>query len=181
MRVGLLGGSINPAHSGHLAISELAIKALSLNYVLWAICDRNPQKSFIPWLSLEARLALARRTIVGKKILLGVSGQYAVETLRDARRDNPDYEFIWLMGDDAWVSLHEWHRWQDVRNSVPIVVFRRRYGLYYIRGVPHARRGFRGVGVVPRSGGEWSALRNAVLDESSTDIRSAIMDANENH
>lgn len=175
-RVGVLGGSFNPAHSAHLALSEDAMRRLNLDHVLWAICQNNPNKKADEYLPLETRVSLAASMTRDKKILLGVSGQYAFETVADIRKNNPYYDLVWLMGDDSWMSLGSWYRWQHLRCSIPMVVFRRYHELYCVRGVAQASSGFAGVctNFYPKRNGEWVVALNTMRHESSTVIRNSM-------
>src|ERR1700712_3325200 len=117
MRIGLLGGSFNPAHSGHRAISLAAIAALGLDEVWWLVSPGNPLKPVAGMAPLAARLASARR--VGRRAPLRphaieqrLGTRYPVDTLATLVRRYPGRRFIWLMGADNLVQFPQWRDWR---------------------------------------------------------------------
>jgi nicotinate-nucleotide adenylyltransferase len=130
LRIGLLGGSFNPAHEGHLAISQEALKRLQLDRVWWLVSPQNPLKPTEGTADLEQRLAVARAIagrdprIVVTDLERRVGTRYTVDTLgwltRRARA-----RFVWLIGADNMVQLPLWRRWQRLVRMVPIAVFDR--------------------------------------------------------
>jgi nicotinate-nucleotide adenylyltransferase len=128
LRIGLLGGSFNPAHAGHLYISETAIRRLGLDYVWWLVSPGNPLKPQAGMAPLCARLARAR-TIAARHPRLKVSDLerdigtvYTVETLRFLKRRFATVRFVWLMGSDNLEQFSRWRAWEDIATLVPIVV-----------------------------------------------------------
>ncbi len=116
-RVGLLGGSFNPAHGGHRQISLAAARALNLDEVWWLVSPGNPLKPREGMAPLAARLgsaiAMARRArIVPTAIERELGTRYTVDTLRKLRRRYPRHRFIWLMGSDNLAQLHRWRDWR---------------------------------------------------------------------
>jgi nicotinate-nucleotide adenylyltransferase len=130
LRIGILGGSFNPAHEGHFAISMFAIKRLGLNQVWWLVSPQNPLKSTKDMRSLTRRLATAHRIARSPKIIVTdlerqIGTRYTVDTLQALRRRFPRVQFVWLMGADNLQQLPAWHKWADLFRMVPIAVFRR--------------------------------------------------------
>ena len=129
-RIGLLGGSFNPAHRGHRRISLAAMDVLSLDEVWWLVSPGNPltpAKGMAPY---EARLAAAREQAKGSRIKvsdfeLQAGTRYTVDTLAALRRRFPDVRFIWLMGADTVAQFHQWRRWRELAAMVPIAVIHR--------------------------------------------------------
>jgi nicotinate-nucleotide adenylyltransferase len=130
-RIGLLGGSFNPAHRGHRRISLAALEALSLDEVWWLVSPGNPLKAdardMAPY---PARLASARRMarrapIRASDFEMRAGTRYTVDTLRALLRRHPGDEFIWLMGADTVPNFHHWRRWREIARIVPIAVIRR--------------------------------------------------------
>ena len=128
LRIGLLGGSFNPAHVGHFYVSEIALKRLPLDYVWWLVAPQNPLKSASDMASADMRLAGAR-ALVGRRPRLIVSDlertlgtRYTIDTLKALRRRFPEVEFVWLMGSDNLAQFHRWQRWTDIAALMPIAV-----------------------------------------------------------
>ncbi len=127
---GLLGGSFNPAHGGHRAISLLAMDALSLDAVWWLVSPGNPLKPKAGMAPLAARLASAReqtrRSRISATAIEGELGtRYTVDSLRKLVRRYPRRRFIWLMGADNLAQLHRWRDWQGIARLMPIAVIAR--------------------------------------------------------
>ena len=130
-RVGLLGGSFNPAHEGHLQISLAAIDALGLDELWWLVSPGNPLKEgAADMASYEARRASARRIARGTRIRVSdferkAATRYTVDTVRALLRKYPRRRFIWLMGADTVAQFHRWKDWRDLAQLVPIAVLPR--------------------------------------------------------
>jgi nicotinate-nucleotide adenylyltransferase len=129
-RIGLLGGSFNPAHAGHRAISLHAIRALGLDEVWWLVSPGNPLKPVEGMAPFEARLASARKMarhapIRPTGIERRLKTRYTVDTLSKLTRLFPDNRFIWLMGGDNLAQFHQWRSWRDIAREVPIAVIAR--------------------------------------------------------
>jgi nicotinate-nucleotide adenylyltransferase len=129
-RIGLLGGSFNPAHGGHRAISLFAIRALELDELWWLVSPGNPLKDPAGMAPLPARLASARKHASGTNIrpaaieeALGT--RYTIDTLKALTKRYPGHRFIWLMGGDNLFQFHQWRDWRDIARTVPIAVIAR--------------------------------------------------------
>lgn len=131
VRTGLLGGSFNPAHRGHRAISLFVLEALGLDEIWWMVSPGNPLKAGArDMASQRARLASARKMarrsrIRATAIESQLGTRYTVDTLAKLRRRYPKREFIWIMGADNLASFHQWHRWRDIARQMPIAVVAR--------------------------------------------------------
>jgi len=131
LRIGLLGGSFNPAHEGHLYVSEIALKRLGLDYVWWLVAPQNPLKAVADMAPLKTRLA-ASRALAGRHPRVIVSDVervlgtcYTIDTLKALCRRFPDQRFIWLMGSDNLKQFHRWRRWKEIAALMPIAVILR--------------------------------------------------------
>lgn len=129
-RVGLLGGSFNPAHAGHLHISLEALKRLGLDEVWWLVSPQNPLKSDDGMEPLPTRVARARQLarhphirIEAPELMLGT--RYTLDTVRALKRAYPHAQFVWLMGADILPQLVDWAGWRDLFAAVPIAAFAR--------------------------------------------------------
>jgi nicotinate-nucleotide adenylyltransferase len=130
LRIGLLGGSFNPAHEGHLAITREALKRLRLDRVWWLVSPQNPLKPSAGTADLEQRLAGAR-AVAGRHPRVVVSDlesrlgtRYTVDTLSWLRRRCRS-RFVWLIGADNLAQLPLWRGWRRLVRMVPIAVFDR--------------------------------------------------------
>ncbi len=126
MRVGLLGGSFNPPHEGHLHVARAARRALGLQRILWLVSPQNPLKGERA-APLAARVAAVRalartpcNTVTGLESELGSS--YSVHTIAWLKRRYPGVRFFWLMGSDNLVGLHRWRRWRDLPGLIETVI-----------------------------------------------------------
>lgn len=129
-RIGLLGGSFNPAHGGHRRISLFAIQALGLDAVWWLVSPGNPLKPKAGMAPLSARLASAktqarRSRIVPTAIERALGTRYTADTLLALQRRYPKVQFVWLMGSDNLAQFHRWRHWRRIARSMPIAVIAR--------------------------------------------------------
>ena len=131
LKIGLLGGSFNPAHAGHLHISETARKRLGLDYVWWLVAPQNPLKPVAGMEALAHRVAFAQALaaryprIVVMDIEHALGTRYTIDTLTKLKRRFGDVHFVWLMGSDNLDRFHCWKRWHDIVASVPVAVVTR--------------------------------------------------------
>ncbi len=131
-RIGLLGGSFNPAHEGHREISLEALKLLRLDAVWWLVSPANPLKEsgdyeYAPY---AERLATARRVAGSPRIIVSnfedrKGLQYTVDTLEALNELWPQIDFVWLMGADSLAGFHRWRNWRRIASLAPIAVFNR--------------------------------------------------------
>ena len=130
MRIGLLGGSFNPPHIAHRAISLFAIKRLKLDRVWWLVTPGNPLKDSGALHDLDERLEAARRMAGDPRIdvscLESVIGtRYTVDTISYLRRRASGLRFVWIMGADNLAQFHRWQNWRRIASEVPIAVIDR--------------------------------------------------------
>ena len=129
--IGLLGGSFNPAHAGHLHISEYALKSLGIDEVWWLVSPKNPLKSADSLADYNERIASARivtkhnQRIFVSDIEKHISTSYTYQTLRQLQKRYHGTKFIWLMGADNLAGFHRWQHWQRILKILPIIVFDR--------------------------------------------------------
>jgi len=129
-RTGLLGGSFNPAHGGHRAISLFAMQALGLDELWWMVSPGNPLKPQEGMAPLPQRFASARKQAKGTRIRVTaierqLGTRYTAETLAKLVRRFPKRQFIWIMGADNLLQFHHWKRWRDIARTMPIAVIAR--------------------------------------------------------
>ena len=160
MRIGLFGGSFDPAHEGHAHVAETALKRLDLDRVWWLVSPQNPLK---PKSSPFAeRLQSAQDQAHGAKMVVTDLEQrlgcaFTYQTLRALKRRYPGVSFTLIMGADNLSNFRKWRNWQEVAEAVPVAIVSRP------GASPAARLG------APRS---WTYLNARLHRESSTAIRS---------
>ncbi len=146
-RIGLLGGSFNPAHEGHLHISLMALQRLNLNQVWWLVSPSNPLKEARDLAPYESRLAGAR--IMARHPRIKVSDFevragtfYTIHTLRALKRRFGGVRFVWIAGADILLQLPLWRDWEALFRTVPIAIFDRpTYSLKALSGLAAQRFG----------------------------------------
>lgn len=129
-RIGLLGGSFNPAHGGHRAISLFAAAALGLDEIWWLVSPGNPLKPRDGMAPLPARLAQARKVARGARIRAtaierALATRYTIDTVKALQRRYPRNRFIWLMGGDNLAQFGQWKDWRGIARRMPIAVIAR--------------------------------------------------------
>ncbi len=130
-KVGVLGGSFNPAHDGHLHISALAREKLQLDHVIWLVSPQNPLKSPDGMASLSIRLAGAidvasvDSTIIVSDFETQKATQYTADTLTTLKSAAPGLAIVWIMGADNLMQIDRWESWTTIFNTVPIAIFAR--------------------------------------------------------
>ncbi len=128
MRIGLFGGSFDPAHSGHLHAANVAQRALGLDRVWWLVTPQNPLKARSRPLAL--RLQSARTLARGGRhrvtdIESRMGARFTVDTVRELQRRYPGVRFVLIVGGDVLGSLHRWRRWRSIFRAVPIAIVSR--------------------------------------------------------
>lgn len=131
LRIGLLGGSFNPAHEGHLHISLEALKQLKLDQIWWLVSPQNPLKSRFGMSPYNVRFKSAEKMARREKRII-VSDfeeqhrlRFTYNTLAALRKHYPGTKFVWIMGADNLAGFHKWQRWRSIINIMPIAVFDR--------------------------------------------------------
>jgi nicotinate-nucleotide adenylyltransferase len=130
MRIGLLGGSFNPPHVAHRAISLFAIKRLKLDRVWWLVTPGNPLKDHGALRDFDERAEAARKMADDPRIdvscLEAVIGtRYTVDTITYLRRRVSGPRFVWIMGADNLAQFHRWQNWRRIAAEMPIAVIDR--------------------------------------------------------
>jgi nicotinate-nucleotide adenylyltransferase len=167
-RIGLLGGSFNPAHDGHRAISLAAIRALGLDEVWWLVSPGNPLKEGVADMApyavrLGSARAMSRRApIRPTDIEARLGTRYTVDTLRKLVRRYPDARFIWLMGGDNLAQFDRWRDWRGIARTMPIAVIARPGYEHAARAAP-AMGWFRRWQRPPNQAKSWTMWRMPAL------------------
>jgi nicotinate-nucleotide adenylyltransferase len=183
MRVGLLGGSFNPPHLAHRAISLFAIKRLKLDRVWWLVTPGNPLKQHGALHDLDERVEAARRIANDPRIdvscLESVIGtRYTVDTITYLRRRAGGLHFVWIMGSDNLSQFHRWQNWRRIASEVPIAVIDRPPQSFRALAAPAAQALARyrlpenqAARLADRHAPAWVFLTGMKLSLSSTGLR----------
>lgn len=129
-RIGLFGGSFNPAHDGHRHVSLTALKRLHLDEVWWLVSPQNPLKPEEGMASYAERLAQARHIARHPRLRVSdieqrMGTRYTADTLDKLIVRYPRLQFVWIMGADNLIDIPRWHRWTDIFDRVPVAIFDR--------------------------------------------------------
>ena len=182
-RIGLLGGSFNPAHEGHRALSLEALKRLDLDQVWWLVSPQNPLKSADGMAPLERRLASARTWARHPQIRAAaletcLGTRFTADSLDALKTRFFGIRFVWLMGADNLIQLASWERWPQILNGMPVAVLDR--APYSIRATAaKAARRFAQARVSERHARRlaamappaWTFLRQPLNAQSASRIR----------
>lgn len=141
LRIGLFGGSFNPAHAGHRQVADVALQRLKLDAVWWLVTPQNPLKSADDVAALSRRVKSAQEManhprMVVTTIEQDLNTRFTHATLRKLQTWFPKTKFVWLMGADNWRQFSQWQHWQGIAKRVPLVIMAR---------APYAVRGLSGL------------------------------------
>jgi nicotinate-nucleotide adenylyltransferase len=129
-RIGLFGGSFNPAHYGHYRVALYALKRLELDWVWWLVSPQNPLKDPAETGEYAARLAGAQAIARHPRFVVSdiekqIGARTTAETLRGLRPLLRRGQFVWIMGADSFANLHRWHDWLEIVETLPLAVLAR--------------------------------------------------------
>ncbi len=183
MRIGLLGGSFNPPHVAHRAISLFAIKRLKLDRVWWLVTPGNPLKDRGGLHDLDERVEAARRMANDPRIDISclesvIGTRYTVDTITYLRRRASGLRFVWIMGADNLAQFHRWQNWRRIASEVPIAVIDRPPQSFRALAAPAAQALARyrmpenqAGRLADQSPPAWTFLTGLKLNLSSTGLR----------
>jgi nicotinate-nucleotide adenylyltransferase len=145
MKVGLYGGSFNPAHQGHAHVAETARQRLGLDRVIWLVAPQNPLKSSAETQPLDARLAGVRafardRGMIVSDVETRLGTRYTLDTVLALKARFPGVRFVWIMGADSLAGFHRWRGWTQIMRALPVAVVSRPWISLKSRSSPAARR-----------------------------------------
>jgi nicotinate-nucleotide adenylyltransferase len=187
MRIGLLGGSFNPAHAAHREISLTALKRLGLDQVWWLVTPGNPLKDVSHQPGLAERVAAAKKVARHPRITVtgfdgGSESRYTIDLLKVLKQRFPGVHFVWLMGADNLADFHRWKAWPEIFAIMPIAVLDRpgyrlkarssqaaqRFAPYYVDETDAAGLAL----LVPPA---WTVLSHKLSGLSSTALRENVL------
>ena len=131
LKIGLVGGSFNPAHAGHVHMSRTAYHKLGLDQIWWLVSPQNPLKRFANMANLPDRLAAARDITAATPFIhviapeVRLPSNFTYETLKYLYKTMPLARIVWIMGADNLVQFKRWKRYQDIIDLLPIAVIDR--------------------------------------------------------
>lgn len=145
MKVGLYGGSFNPAHEGHAHVAETARQRLGLDRVIWLVAPQNPLKASSETQPLVERLAGVRafardRGMVVSDVEARLGTRYTLDTVLALKARFPGVRFVWIMGADSLAGFHRWRGWTQIMRALPVAVVSRPWISLKSRSSPAARR-----------------------------------------
>ncbi|QLK57710.1 nicotinate-nicotinamide nucleotide adenylyltransferase [Ehrlichia ruminantium] len=176
LTIGLLGGSFNPPHYGHMYVTRESIKRLGLDMVWWLVVSHNPLKLSGGYDVRERIILSTKLTSDDRKIgIVEVQDCYSYNIVVKLQTKFKHINFVWLMGSDNLFSFHLWYRWQDFCKLLPIVVFERTGYVYRSFGTPFVNYMrnvyFVDIKSLMYSKYGWSFIRLRTCDMSSSKIR----------
>lgn len=186
MRIGLLGGSFNPPHDGHVHISLAAMKALKLDVVWWLVTPQNPLKTHKP-APLQTRMEQCRKIATHPKIIISdieaeLGTHITYHTVKKLKQRHPSAKFVWISGMDNALSLHRWHHWRELLRLIPTVHLTRNPATSLIRRSPLRLYNKQHHVFIDRpakypldSGTTFWMLQKKMVNISSTDIRNNML------
>ena len=181
-RIGLLGGSFDPPHEGHVHITKWALRAFGLDRVWWIVSPGNPLKRRGP-AEMARRMAAARELMEHPRVVVTdvearMRSRFTADTLETLRARYHGVRFVWLMGADNLATLHRWERWERIMETTPIGVLARPGQQLFAGLAPAARRYARrrlpehAARALPfRDPPAWILLTGRMSEQSSTEIR----------
>jgi len=180
--IGLLGGSFDPPHAGHVHLTRQAMKRFGLDRVWWLVSPGNPLKPDSP-AALERRMARAKAVMDHPRVVITdlearIGTRYTKETLERLIAIYPGVRFVWLMGADNLASFHKWQQWRWIMETVPIGVIARPGDRISARTSKaaakyrHARLKGRAAHLLSVAAAPaWCFVNVPMVNESSSDIR----------
>lgn len=182
-RIGLFGGSFNPVHDGHLAISLEALKRLHLDCIWWLVSPQNPLKDPLQYAALDQRIGQARSVARHPRIHVTgleavIPSRYTADTINVIERYWHRSRFVWIMGADSLAQFHQWQDWQGLASRIPLAVVNRPGFTLKALSSPAARRYARyrldecdAAQLAACDPPAWCFLQVPLRQESSTRIR----------
>ena len=129
-KIGILGGTFDPAHIGHIKISREAKKKFKLDYIIWAITKKNPFKKKSS-LKLKSRISFAKKITKKEKFIKikfyekKIKSNKTIDLINYLKKNNKKSDIYFIMGADNLINFHKWHKWKLISQKCNILVFDR--------------------------------------------------------
>ena len=129
-KIGILGGTFDPAHIGHIKISREAKKKIKLDYIIWAITKKNPFKNESS-LSLKSRINFAKKITKKERFIKiefyenKIKSNKTIDLINHFKKINKKLDIYFIMGADNLINFHRWHKWKSISQKCNILVFDR--------------------------------------------------------
>ncbi len=142
LRVGLLGGSFNPPHQGHMHIARMARIKFGLDFVWWIVTPQNPLKDKKNTAPYDKRFKKVEEITakspkqMATHVERDLGTQYTYETISELKKNYPSTEFIWICGMDNALIFHKWDKWQTIIDTMPMVFIARPPAGNLVRNCP---------------------------------------------
>ena len=166
-KIGILGGTFDPPHKGHIHISKVGIKKLKLKKLIWVISKKNPLKKK-PYLSANIRLRLSKKITKSlKKILVQyldekIKSSNTYNLLKYMKKNEKNVKLYFLMGADNLVNFHKWNSWKKIPKLAKIVVFSRQN---------YSTKSLKSIASKKLSQNDWMFINSKKINISSSIIR----------
>ena len=181
-KIGLLGGSFDPPHKGHIFLSLEAKKLLQLDEIWWLVTPQNPLKINKP-ATYNERLKNCKKItknspIIIKEIEKKINSKYTYQTLNYILKHYSNIKFFWIMGADNLINFHKWQKWKRIFDEISIVVFKRHgYNIKALKSIAYTKfsnnlirynnLNYNNFSNLP----SWAWINNREIRISSTEIR----------
>ena len=130
IKIGVLGGTFDPAHKGHLIISRMAKKKIKLSYFIWSITRKNPFKKRSK-INLEERIKISKKITKKDRFIKiefledKINSKKTIDLIRFFKKINNTLDIFFIMGADNLIKFHKWNRWKEIVRLAKILVFNR--------------------------------------------------------
>jgi nicotinate-nucleotide adenylyltransferase len=182
-RIGLFGGSFNPAHRGHYMVAHYALNRLKLDWIWWLVSPQNPLKETSITADYTTRLAQTRKLAAHPRFIVTdieaqMQSRYTADTIAKLAGARKRAHFVWIMGADSLSSLHHWRDWTSIAEAIPLAVLARPgYSIRALGSIAATR--YDEAQLATETAGElaarkapaWVFLSMPLRKESSTAIR----------
>ncbi len=166
-KIGILGGTFDPPHFGHLNISKISLQKLKLDNLIWIITKQNPLKQK-PYLNIKTRLYLSKKIISGQKKISvkcfdnKIKNKSTYNLLNYLKKKNKKNKLFFIIGSDNLIKFHKWQNWKKVSNISKLVVFAR---------PGYSKMAFNSIAAKKLDKNDWIYINSKKINISSSLIR----------